>query len=171
MTFLELVKKRASVRGYTEQAVEEEKLAYILECARQAPSAVNWQPWKFIVIVDQKLREEINTVYKGDWIKSAPIILVICGDHNQSWKRADGTDYCYIDIAIATDHITLAAAEQGLGTCWVCNFDAKLCSEILQLPANIEPIVLLPIGYPSSGLDLSRHGKRKEMNEILYMGR
>jgi nitroreductase len=168
MTFLELVKKRASIRGYQNTPVENEKLEYILEAGRLAPSAANLQPWRFIVIRDQQLKEELYRVYRREWFMQAPVIIVLCGDHSESWKRADGKDHCDIDVAIATDHMTLAAAEKDLGTCWVCNFDARLCSGILQLPENLEPIVLLSVGYPATELDLSRHVKRKDITEILH---
>lgn len=168
MTFLDLVKKRASIRGYLPKAVEEEKLNYVLEAGRLAPSAANLQPWQFIVIRDKQMREELFRVYRREWFIQAPVVIVLCGDHQQSWKRADGKDHLDIDVAIATDHMTLAAAEQDLGTCWVCNFDARLCSGILGLPENLEPIVLLSLGYPAQDLDLSRHVKRKELTEILH---
>jgi nitroreductase len=168
MTFLELASKRYSVRGYTDQTVEEEKLKYILEAGQVAPSAANFQPWHIIVLKESVNKERLHPVYPREWFKQADILLVICGDHTKSWKRTDGKDHCDVDISIITDHITLAAAEQGLGTCWICNFDAALCSEILKLPSHIEPIVILTLGYATPEQDLSRHTKRKALNEIIH---
>ena len=89
-----------------------------------------------------------------------------CVDHNESWhRRVDNKDHADIDIAIAVEHLCLAATEQGLGTCWVCNFDASQCSEILELPGNLEPAVLIPIGYAE---DEVTEKKRKSLNEILF---
>jgi len=167
--FLDLVKQRYSVRSYLDRAIEEEKLMYVLEAGRLAPSAANYQPWHIIVISKEEKRKELATTYPRPWLIQAPVVLVICGDHSVAWKRADGKDHTDIDAAIIVDHMTLAAAEVGLGSCWICNFDAGKASEILELPANIEPIVILPIGYSGSGLeDNSRHLKRKSMEEIVH---
>ena len=148
MNFLELTKRRCSVRKYASRPVETEKLDYILEAARMAPSAVNYQPWCFLVVKSDKGREKIQSCYPREWFKQAPCYIVVCGDHAQSWKRADGKDHMDIDAAIAAEHICLAAAEQGLGSCWVCNFDVALCRQQFGLPPTVEPVVLIPVGYP-----------------------
>jgi nitroreductase len=168
MEFLQLVKERYSCRKYRPQKVEKEKLLKVLEAGRLAPSAVNYQPWSFVVIQENPVLDQIKMCYAKDWLKSAPCIIVVCGDHEQSWKRDDGKDHCDIDVAIATDHITLAAAEQELGTCWVCKFDAEKCKKILQLPSNIEPVVLLPVGYPEAKELNDRHLSRKNLEQIVY---
>lgn len=94
---------------------------------------------------------------------------MVCGDHSVSWKRADGKDHCDIDIAIAVTHMTLMATEQGLGTCWVCNFDKQKCIAVLNLPENIEPMVLLPLGYPADVVNAERHSSnRKQMEMIVH---
>ncbi|MBF0429942.1 MAG: nitroreductase family protein [Fibrobacteria bacterium] len=167
MEFLELVKLRRSIRKYHNKAIEKKKLEYVLEAGRQAPSAVNFQPWHFLVIKNTGLLKKVKATYGKKWIDSAPMVLVICGDHSQSWRRGDGKDHCNIDVAIAIDHITLAAAEQGLGTCWVCKFNVMDCSELLKLPSHIEPVALLPIGYPAENGNPKRHNKRKKMDEIV----
>ncbi|MEI7981825.1 MAG: nitroreductase family protein [Bacteroidota bacterium] len=168
-SFLDLVKKRYSVRNYLDRVVEEEKLAYVLEAGRLAPSAANFQPWQVLVILNEENRKELATTYPRPWFLQAPIVLVICGDHSAGWKRSDGKDHTDIDVSIMVDHMTLAAAEKDLGTCWICNFDAVKASEILDLPDNIEPIVLLPLGYPNLDKeDNPRHGKRKTMKEIIH---
>ena len=166
--FLELAKKRYSVRKYSPKPVEEDKLAYILECGRMAPSAANYQPWRIFVIRDRQLQARIHATYDRQWFRMAPVILVFCGDHRQGWKRSDGKDYTDIDVSILVDHVTLAAAEQGLGTCWICNFDAIRCREILDLPSHLEPIAYLPLGYPADEPeDISRHLNRKKRDEII----
>lgn len=168
-TFLDLAKERYSVRCYSEKPVEAEKLDYVLEAGRIAPSAANKQPWHIIVVKDDHNRQKMAEAYHRKWFSRAPVILVICGDHSASWKRADGKDHCDIDISIIVDHLTLAAAEQGLGTCWICNFDTSVCSRILSLPDHIEPIVLLPVGYPGEDPDdRTRHLERKMKEEIIH---
>ncbi len=168
MTFLELAKSRYSLRKYQPRPVEEEKLNYILECGRVAPSAANFQPWEIFVVREEEMRSLISTTYSRKWLKEAPVILVFCGDHQAGWKRPDGKDHTDIDVAIIVDHMTLAAAEQGLGTCWICHFDARKCSEILQLPEHLEPIVLLPLGYPGDTPEYhADHLKRKALPEIV----
>ncbi len=169
MNFLELAKKRISVRKFLERPVEEEKLRLVLEAARLAPSAHNYQPYTYIVIRDGELREKVSATSKFSWLKSAPALIVACGDHDRSWRRFDGKDHCDIDVAIATDHLTLQAVELGLGTCWVCLFDAHKCHEILGLPEHLEPIALIPIGYPAEeGENGGRPKKRLELSEIVH---
>lgn len=163
---LSLAERRCSVRSFTKQAVPEELLAYVLEVARLAPSAVNFQPWTFIVVRDSALLERLSAAYSREWFRSAPACIVVCGHHGESWhRRSDGKDHCDIDVAIATEHICLAAAEVGLGTCWVCNFDAEACRDLLGLPDESEPIVLLPIGYPADAEVPEK--KRKPLDDIV----
>lgn len=168
MTFLELAKSRYSVRNYKPDPVEKEKLDYVLECGRIAPSAANYQPWRILVVREPGIKKKIEGTYNREWLKQAPVILVFLGDHRQGWKRNDGKDHTDIDVAIIADHITLAAAEQGLGTCWICNFDASLCTSVLNLPGHLEPVAYLSLGYPAESTDQNaRHLKRKTTEEIV----
>lgn len=167
MNFLELAQKRYSVRNYLPTPIEQEKIDYIMECVRLSPSAVNFQPWKFRVITTGEELESIKKTYKREWIQTAPCIIVACADHTQSWhRRADGKDHADIDLAIAIEHLCLAATEQGLGTCWVCNFDVPCCKEALTLPESVEPIALIPIGYANETVQNEK--KRKPLEEILF---
>lgn len=169
MSFLKLAKKRYSVRSFKDKPVAEEVLIEILEAGRVAPSAVNFQPVQFIVIRERELREQVCGTYGGAWIAKAPVIIAICGDHRKSWRRADGKDHCDIDAAIAVDHLTLAATDLGLGTCWVCAFNSMACHRVLKLPAHLEVIALLPLGYPAEE-DVERKAvkKRKSLAEIVH---
>ena len=169
MNFLELAKQRYSSRKYKDKNIEKEKLDYVLEAGRIAPSANNTQPWVFIVVKD-KNRDKLRDCYHREWFNSAPVYIVICGNHKQSWKRtADGKDHCDIDVSIATDHMTLAATQKGLATCWVCNFDKNMVVDLLNLPEHIEPIAILPIGYPTDETNTERHEtKRKTTTDVVY---
>jgi nitroreductase len=126
----------------------------------------------FVVVDESGMLEKVFGTYKREWIRSAPAVIVVCGDHTRSWHRTDGKDHADIDVAIAVDHMTLAAAEAGLGTCWVCNFNSMDLAKILNLPKGTEAAVMLPIGYPAEEGDPDRHGeKRKPLSEItVYNG-
>lgn len=168
MTFLELTKLRYSAREYDAQRmVEEEKMSYIIECARLAPSACNLQPWKFYIIKNKEKKEAVCACYGNSWINSAPVLIVACAEHDVSWKRkTDGKDHADIDVAIAVEHICLAAAEQGLGTCWVCNFDAERCAKVLDLKDSERPVAIIPIGYEKQPSD-AKEKKRKDVADIV----
>ncbi len=164
---LSLSQQRCAVRDYISQQVSDEMLQYVLEVARLSPSAVNYQPWQIVVIRNPELLARmVEEVYPRQWFATAPCCIVVCGNHNESWTRSrDGKDHCDIDVAIVTQQMVLAAAEQGLGTCWVCNFDVEACKRILQLPEAVEPIVLLPIGYPASMPSTEK--QRKPIEDIV----
>ncbi len=165
MSFGKIAQSRYSIRKFKDKSVEKEKILQVLDVARIAPSAVNYQPWHFIILTDKNMISKVAQVYPAKWLQDAPVIIVACGDHSQSWKRKDGKDHCDIDLGIAIDHITLAATDLGLGTCWVCAFDAQRCKEILNLPENIEAIALLPLGYPID--EVKPEKNRKSIKEIV----
>lgn len=168
MSFLELAKRRYSGRNYKQIPIEKEKVIRILEAGRIAPSAANKQPWQFIYIDENPLLDKVKSCYASSWLASAPAVIVMCGHHGRSWKRDDGKDHCDIDIAIATDHITLAATDEGLSTCWVCKFDSKKCAEILELPFQVEAMVILAIGYPEDFSNPQRHEtQRLPINKVV----
>lgn len=166
MTFKELCEARYSCRNYKSQPIEAEKLEYIKECVRLAPSAVNRQPWKFIFI-DETQPEKLAAVkasYHREWIATVPAIVICCENHETCWTRQyDGKNHADIDIAIATEHLCLAATEQGLGNCWVCNFDINQLRESVDLPEGYEPAALIPLGY-AAGEKTPK--VRKEMGEV-----
>ena len=164
--FLELVKERYSARAYEQRAVEQEKIDYILECARLAPSAVNFQPWKFIIVESEEKRVALHAGDAQEWFQQAPMYIVVCGDKSQSWTRKkDSHDHADIDAAIAAEHICLAATEVGLGSCWVCNFRPAIVSEVLGIDGEtVYPVAIIPIGYAT---DTPTEKKRKSLDEIL----
>lgn len=169
MNLLEIIRKRCSIRQYASTPVEPEKLDYLLEAMRLAPSAVNFQPWRFLVVREPEGCARIRECYPRDWFTTAPLYIVVCADHSQSWKRAaDGKDHADIDASIAVEHLCLAAAEQGLGTCWVCNFDVPKCKTHFHIPDTIEPVALVPVGYPASDTLFDEAvKKRKPLHETV----
>jgi len=164
MQFLELVKKRYSVRSYKPDPVEDDKLQLILEAARLAPTAANRQPFRFIVIRTEGREAELNRINHKPWFVQAPIVICVCGISNQAWVRRDGKNYCEVDVAIVMDHLILAATDLGLGTCWIGAFDSIAAREVLSLPDEVEPIAFSPIGYPNDQLEAK---KRKPIAELV----
>ncbi|MGQ1889949.1 nitroreductase family protein [Thermophagus sp. OGC60D27] len=166
MDFTTLIKTRYSVRKYKPQKISDELIKEVLEAGRLAPSAVNYQPFLFIVVNDPEILNELHSAYPREWFATAPQVIVIAADHKASWKRGkDAKDHADIDLAIATDHMTLRAAELGLGTCWVCNFDPRIVSKTLNLPEHLEPAVLLPVGRPEEVEAPPK--KRKPLSELV----
>jgi nitroreductase len=166
--FMDLVKKRYSVRSFQNKPVEESLLLKILETGSLAPSACNNQPWVFIIIRKDATKKKLAAAYERAWFVTAPVIVALCCDLSQSWRRQDGKNYGDVDVAIAMDHITLAATEAGLGTCWIANFISQEARRILELPDNIEPVVFTPIGYSATS---QTSKKRKPLDEVVHWER
>ncbi len=150
MEFQELIRTRRSIRGYKPDPVPEDVLGRILEAARIAPTAANKQPFQIIVVTDASKRRRFKEVYDRDWFYSAPMILVGCAEPAKAWQRADGFNAAEVDITIVMDHIILAAADEGLGTCWICAFDEVKTKQILGIPPEVRVIALTPLGFPDS---------------------
>lgn len=147
--FLELAEKRRSVRAYKADAVPEELMQQVLEAGRLAPSACNKQPWRFIVVRGETGRRALGAAYAREWFWKAPVVIAVCILPKEAWTRSyDGQNYAMVDGALAMDHMTLAAAEMGLGTCWIGAFDPAAAREILNLPDGVEIVGMTPLGFP-----------------------
>lgn len=169
MDFLDLAKERYSCRYFdTEKQIEQEKINKILEAARVAPTGRNSQSQRILVLTDKKELEKLSGCTQYGW--GAPLVMVVCYDKNESWKRTcDGADGGIIDMSIITTHMMLEVTNLGLGSTWVGAFDPKKAKEIYNIPENYEVVALLPIGYPSEQAHPSRlHNDRKEINEIAF---
>ena len=164
MEYLELIKSRYSVRAYKNDPVEEEKLQTILEAAVLAPTAANRQPFQIIVVRTEGRSEELKQIYNKDWFSQAPLLLCGVGVPRRGWVREDMRRYLDVDVAIVMDHLILAAADQGLGTCWIAAFNAKAAREILALPDDVEPLIFTPLGYPA---DSPSEKQRKPLEELV----
>ncbi|MFL7893274.1 MAG: nitroreductase family protein [Anaerolineales bacterium] len=164
MNFQKLLRNRYSVRDYKPDPIDSEILNQILAAAQFAPTAANRQPFKLIVIQSTGKKEEIQKMYDRDWFSSAPIVICACGIPDQAWVRADGKSYLDVDIAIVMDHISLAAADLGLGTCWVASFDIEATRQLLKIPEHIEPIILMSLGYPADNLN---EKERKTLEQLV----
>lgn len=147
MDFLELAKKRYSVRKYEARPVEKEKFDKILEAGRIAPTAANLQPQRVIVV---RSAEGLEKLKKGANVFGAPLALIVCADHSASWKRRfDGMDAAQIDASIVTAHMMLEAADLGLGSLWICAFRADVIRSEFSIPEGVEPVNILAVGYAS----------------------
>lgn len=126
---LALSQERFSARKFTSEAVSQEDLDYIMQCVRLAPSAVNRQPWHWLIVRSDEAKQKLQECYDREWFKTAPMYIVGMRNVNENWvRRYDEKPHGDIDVAIATEHLCLAATERGLGTCWVCNYDPGRCS-------------------------------------------
>jgi nitroreductase len=164
MNVYEAIKVRRSVRAYRDKPVPPEVLTRILDAARMAPSGGNRQPWKFVVVTDAETRKKMTEAANNQgFVAEAPVVIAAVGlDPDRIMSCGIPGDP--VDVAIAIDHITLAAAEEGLGTCWIGSFSqAKVC-RVLQIPASFKVIELLVLGYPA---DSPRPKSRKSLEEII----
>lgn len=145
MSFLELAKKRYSTRNYLAKPVSENDLTLILEAGRVAPTAANRQPQQILVVDDP---ESLKKIEPAANVFGAPLVLIICSDHQLTWKRSDdGKDVADIDASIVTTHMMLEAADLGLGSVWICKFNIASLREAFKIPEHIEPVNILAIGY------------------------
>ena len=144
-----VIADRRSIRKYKPDAVDEEKLRRVLEAARLAPSAANRQPVLLYVIRDAQLRQRLLEAYPQKWFVAAPVIICACAQTGRAWQRGDGKSYADVDVTIALDHLILAATAEGLGTCWIGAFKADPLRKLLDIPADLEPVALTPLGYPA----------------------
>jgi nitroreductase len=165
MNVLEAIRSRCSVRAYQKKDVEDEKLRILLDCARLAPSAANLQEWRFVVVRDQKVRAKLAEAANNQaFVAEAPVILVCCAETEQHTMRCGEKSYP-VDVAIAIDHITLAAVELGLGTCWIGAFSADKVRELVGIPDGLPVVALLTLGYPAA--NATRPKTRLKLEEIV----
>ena len=170
MDVLEAIRVRRSVRQYDKRPIPDEKLNQVLESLRLAPSACNYQPWRFILVTDEDIKNQLVDAANGQsFIADAPVIVVGCGFEEDAYPRMAGSRSAVeIDVAIALDHLTLAAVEAGLGTCWIGAFSESKVKDILGVPDSVRVVALTPLGYPKSPklifpVDESRRKKREEV--------
>lgn len=158
MSFLELAKKRYSARSYQNKPLEPEKLAEILQAGRVAPTACNNQPQRILVVQSPEGLAKLPKRYQTF---GAPVALIVCADHEESWRRSyDGKDSADIDTAIVTDHMMLCAADLGVDSVWICAFNAATVQEDYEIPSHLEPVNILLLGYTDANPESpERHNK------------
>jgi len=168
MDVFEAIQSRRSIRRYLNQPVEEEKLTQVLEAGRRAPSANNRQEWRFVVVQDSDTREKLAEAACGQrFVAEAPVVIACCSVESKHVLTCGHPTYA-IDVAIAIDHMTLAAVALGLGTCWIGAFYDDHVREILNIPDSVRVVELLTLGYPAEK-PLPR--PRRRMEDIVYRER
>jgi nitroreductase len=167
-SFYELFCRRASIRQFQDRAIEAEKLERILEIGRRAPSASNKQPWHFILLPKGQ-RGEFDLVINRESLRSAPLIIAACAEPSAAWVRSyDKKNYAWIDVTIALTEMMAAATAEGLGSCWIAAFDPLKAREILQLPLNLELVILIALGYAEKPLKIEEKDRKNTKNIIHY---
>jgi nitroreductase len=169
MDVYEAIRTRKSIRAWAERDVEEAALRRVLEAGRLAPSAKNLQEWRFVVVRDPATRAELTEAAKGQrFVGEAPVVIACCAETDGHVMSCG--QLCYpIDVAIAIDHMTLAAVAEGLGTCWIGAFHEDKVKEILGIPDAVRVVELLPLGYPAD--PAAEEKSRLDLDAILHLDR
>jgi nitroreductase len=170
MTFLELARRRYSTRAYRPDPVPDDLLAAVLEAGRVAPTAANKQPFRVIVIHTAGREAELRRIYDREWFVQAPLLLCVCAVREEAWSRTtyDGRSHADVDAAIVMDHMILAAADLGLGTCWIAAFDPAAAREVLGVPPEGEPMLFTPLGFGADDpAGSARHRVRRPLEDLV----
>ncbi len=163
MEFYDVVKARRSIRGYKHDPIPEDALKRLAEAVCLAPSACNIQPWSFRIVLNPELRKQICTVYTAPWLADAPAIAIALGNAGACWKRLEGEPIIPVDIGIAMEHLVLAAAAEGLGSCWICAYNVAKMNKVLNILPPWNVYAITPLGYASVSPDKI---KRKPVGEV-----
>ena len=163
MELKEIITKRRSVRAYEDKPVPEESLRNILEAARLAPSARNNQSWKFVVVREDKRRQELTQAADREFVAEAPVVIAAVATEPE-YIMACGVPSYAVDLSIAVTHMILAAVDEGLGTCWLGAFSQQRVKEILKIPGKYRVVALLTLGFPRGEMKVKT---RKSLEEIV----
>jgi len=170
MNVMDAIRTRRSVRAYAATPIPTDVFKRMQAALRWAPSACNNQPWHFVLVSDAELRRQVaQAAREQTWMAQAPVIIVGCGLPSAAYKKMGGAGNSVdVDLAIAMDHLTLAAVAEGLGTCWIGAFDEQAVKTLLGIPPSVKVVALTPLGYPARA-DLNRpspESRRKKLSEI-----
>ena len=175
-SLMETILNRRSIRRYQEKDIPDEVLHKVLEAARWAPSWANTQAWEFVVVKDRSIKEKIQATVNNRnpsylALVNAPVLLVVCGQlkksgyYNDQYPTKFGSEWFMYDLGLATQNLCLAAHDSGLGTVIVGLFNHDRVGEVINLPANHEVLVLIPLGYPDQN---PKPPKRRERDEFVH---
>jgi nitroreductase len=170
MDVMEAIRQRRSIREYRGDPIPHETMDRVTDALRFAPSACNYQPWRFVLVVNPEIRAALaEACHEQLFLAEAPVIVVACALPETAYKRmGEYWNSADVDVAIAVDHLTLAAAAVGLGTCWIGSFDEKAVKRLLRIPQGVKVVALTPLGYPRhpSLLRPVRPDERKPRTEV-----
>jgi nitroreductase len=162
MDFIEVIKKRRSIRKYKPNLVSKEKLDFVLEAARLAPSWANRQCWKYVIVTDESLKKKLSGS-EFRWWTQAPVVIIGCADPDRSGNKHN-QPYYMLDMGISMEHLMLAAADVGLGTCWIGGqFDEDIIKKVIGLPDEIRVVALTPLGYPDEEPPIKMRKTKEEI--------
>lgn len=164
MELMDAVRQRRSVRAYKDQQVPADKIERVLEAARLAPSASNRQMWKFVVVQDPERRRKLAAAADGQaFVGEAPVVIAAVALRPAGVMSCEVPSYA-VDLAIAMEHVALAAANEGLGTCWIGAFSQAETRKVLGIPDQYKVVTVMPLGYPA---DSPRPKSRKALRDIV----
>jgi len=169
MELYDVIRTRRSVRAYRSDPIPHDLLTAVLDAARIAPSGSNRQPWRFIVVSGATARRRLAELCEGQqFVAEAPLIIVACG-FDIKYNRGNwmGVGSMLVDVAIAMDHLVLAARNEGLGTCWIGSFDNEGIKNFLGIPKTVQVVALTPLGYPKDPGVFRPTTARKSLDEIV----
>jgi nitroreductase len=158
MSACEIISSRRSIRKYENKEIPQEVLDQILEAGRQAPSAVNRQPYRFVVVTKTELKKEMKAIF-SPFLDKSPVVVVGCADVK---ARLTGK-WAVVDTTIALQNMVLAAWSLGVGSCWVGSFNEEKAKEVLKVPEDWKVVALISLGYPSK---IPEARKRKSTEEL-----
>ncbi len=168
--FYELYERRKSVREFADRGIEPDKLARLLMTLNRAQSAANRQPWHFIV-AEKKGREALDALLYKEGFRNAPVIIAACADPDSAWvRKADKVNYSWVDVSIAVTEMIGAATAEGIGTCWIASLEPDKVKAALGVPARMDIVALVAIGYPTAEL-VKENKSRKSLGEIIHYGK
>lgn len=160
MDTFECIRKRRDIRSYLKKDVPDDVIRKIIEAGRLAPSAMNLQPWQFIVIKNKETLKELGEFcMSGRFVVQAPFAVVVVTDPVNKWHEIDG--------ARAVQNMALAAWNEGIGCCWIGAIDREKVKEKLNIPRNLHVLTILPFGYPEE-FTVKRKKVRKSPDEVFH---
>lgn len=169
MDFKQVLTNRKSIKSFSSQEIPEHKIYSLLEAARLAPSWGNNQCWRILIVKDKETKEKVADTIDSrnsakDAIFEAPVLLVVCAIPDSS-AEIDGKEYYLVDSGIVMEHMVLAASNEGLGSCWIGEFDELKIKTLLRIPGEVRVVALSVIGYSDESPDTE---KRLPINEWTF---
>ncbi len=169
MDIFEAIKGRRSIRSYKKQDVPDEIVTKLVEAAIMAPSAGNVQPYHFVIVRSEKIRQQLSkAAFNQKMLLDVPVVIVVFVDEKQASKKYGERGkklYCIQDTAAATQNILLAASSMSLGTCWIGAFSENDVKKAVNAPKEMRPVAIIPIGYPNESPE---QRSRRSFDEVVF---